>query len=71
MKVNAVNPNAHLHLITRQNEMAREDKRRDDHVKTVRADNIQAYKTLIYNKECEMIWLIQHNRIGGSVDITA
>ena len=71
LKVNAVSPDSHLRLENRSTTVAREEKKRDDRVKTVRADNIQAAKTLIYKKEFDVIWLIQHSRIGGSVDVRA
>ena len=71
MKVNAVNQADHLRLENRVHTMARADARRDDRVKTVRADNVQAEKTLLYKKEFDVIWLIQHSRIGGSVDTKA
>ena len=71
LKINAVSQDSHLRLENRSTTVAREDRKHDDRVKTVRADNIQASKTLIYKKEFDVIWLIQHSRIGGSVDVRA
>ena len=50
MKVNAVNQADHLRLENRVHTMARADARRDDRVKTVRADNVQAEKNTIVQK---------------------
>ena len=71
LKVNAVSPDSHLRLENRSTTVAREEKKRDDRVKIVRDDNIQAARHLIYKKEFDVIWLIQHSRIGGSVDVRA
>lgn len=73
MKVNAVNhyQKEHLQIKHRQALQAHEDIKRDNQVKTARADDVQATKNLIYKKEFDVIWLIQHSRIGGSVDTKA
>ena len=71
LKVNAVSQDSHLRIENRVTTVAREEKKRDDRVKTVRADNVTAQQSLIYKKEFDVIWLIQHSRIGGSVDVRA
>jgi hypothetical protein len=71
LKVNAVSQDSHLRIENRVTTVAREEKKRDDRVKTVRADNVTAQQSLIYKKEFDVIWLIQHSRIGGSVDVKA
>ena len=71
MKVNAIGQNNHLRVENRVTTQAREDQRRTDQAKAVRTDSIIAQQTLIYKKEFDVIWLIQHSRIGASVDIRA
>ena len=71
MKVNAVSRDSHLQIENRQVTQTREDKKRDDRVKTVYNDAVEATQTLIYKKQFDVIWLIQHSRIGGSVDTKA
>jgi hypothetical protein len=71
MKINPVDLQSRVEAQTRRTEQAREDKKHDNRVKTVRADNVLAGQTLLYKKEFDVIWLIQHSRIGGSVDKTA
>jgi hypothetical protein len=71
MKINPVDIQSRAEVQTRRAEQAREDKKHDNRVKTVRADTVLAGQTLLYKKEFDVIWLIQHSRIGGSVDKTA
>ena len=71
MKINPVDIQSRVEAQTRRTEQARQDKKHDDRVKTVRADTVLAGQTLLYKKEFDVIWLIQHSRIGGSVDKTA
>lgn len=71
LKVNAVRQYSHLQIENRQVTQTREDKKRDDRVKTVYNDAVEATQTLIYKKQFDVIWLIQHSRIGGSVDTKA
>ena len=71
LKVNAVSPDSHLRLENRSTTVAREDKKLTDRAKAVRADTVMAQQTLIYRKQFDVIWLIQHSRIGGSVDVRA
>jgi len=71
MKINPVDIQSRVEAQTRRAEQARQDKKHDDRVKTVRADTVLAGQTLLYKKEFDVIWLIQHSRIGGSVDKTA
>lgn len=71
MKINPVDLQSRVEAQTRRTEQAREDKKHDNRVKTVRADTVLAGQTLLYKKEFDVIWLIQHSRIGGSVDKTA
>ena len=71
LKVNAVARDNHLRIENRVTTVAREEKKRDDRVKTVRSDSVVAQQALVYKKEFDVIWLIQHSRIGGSVDVRA
>ena len=71
LKVNAVSSDSHLRLENRSTTVAREDKKLNDRAKAVRTDTIVAQQALIYRKEFDVIWLIQHSRIGGSVDVRA
>jgi hypothetical protein len=71
LKVNAFSPDSHLRLENRSTTVAREDKKLTDRAKAVRADTVMAQQTLIYRKQFDVIWLIQHSRIGGSVDVRA
>jgi hypothetical protein len=71
LKINAVSPDSHLRLENRQTTVAREDKKLTDRARAVRTDSIVAQQALIYQKEFDVIWLIQHSRIGGSVDVRA
>jgi hypothetical protein len=71
LKVNAVSQDNHLRLENRSTTVSREEKKRDDRVKTVRADSVAAQQALVYKKEFDVIWVIQHSRIGGSVDVRA
>jgi hypothetical protein len=71
LKVNAVSPDNHLRLENRSTTVAREDKKLNDRSKAVRTDTIVAQQSLIYRKQFDVIWLIQHSRIGGSVDVRA
>lgn len=71
LKVNAVSSDSHLRLENRSTTVAREDKKLNDRAKAVRTDTIVAQQSLIYRKQFDVIWLIQHSRIGGSVDVRA
>jgi hypothetical protein len=73
MKIHPVDVHTHnyLQVQTRRTEQFREDTKHDNRVKTIRADTVLAGQTLLYKKEFDVIWLIQHSRIGGSVDKTA
>lgn len=71
MKINPVDIQSRVEAQTRRTEQAREDKKHNNRVKTVRADTVLAGQTLLYKKEFDVIWLIQHSRIGDSVDKTA
>jgi hypothetical protein len=71
LKVNAVSRDDHLRVENRVTTQAREDRKLTDRAKAVRADTVMAQQTLIYKKEFDVIWLIQHSRIGASVDIRA
>lgn len=71
MKVNAVGQNNHLRVENRVTTQAREDRKLTDRSRAVRADTVMAQQTLVYRKQFDVIWLIQHSRIGGSVDVRA
>ena len=71
MKVSAISSILHASLQTRARYESEQCDKFDDRVKTVRADNVQAYHTVTYQKEANTVWLQQHSRTGGSVDILA
>lgn len=71
LKVNAVGQNNHLRVENRVTTQAREDRKLTDRSRAVRADTVMAQQTLVYRKQFDVIWLIQHSRIGGSVDVRA
>ena len=71
MKVNAISRDNHLRLENRVTTQAREDRKLTDRARAVRADTVMAQQTLVYRKQFDVIWLIQHSRIGGSVDVRA
>ena len=71
LKVNAVSQDNHLRVENRVTTQAREDRKLTDRAKAVRTDSIVAQQTLMYRKQFDVIWLIQHSRIGGSVDVRA
>lgn len=71
LKVNAISRDDHLRVENRVTTQAREDRKLTDRARAVRADTVMAQQTLIYKKEFDVIWLIQHSRIGGSVDVRA
>jgi hypothetical protein len=71
LKVNAISRDNHLRLENRSTTVAREDKKLTGRAKAVRTDSIVAQQALIYRKQFDVIWLIQHSRIGGSVDVRA
>ena len=71
LKVNAVSLDHHLRVENRITTQAREDRKLTDRARAVRADTVMAQQTLVYRKQFDVIWLIQHSRIGGSVDVRA
>jgi hypothetical protein len=71
LKVNAISRDNHLRLENRVTTQAREDRKLTDRARAVRADTVMAQQTLVYRKQFDVIWLIQHSRIGGSVDVRA
>ena len=71
LKVNAISQDHHLRVENRVTTQALEDRKLTDRARAVRADTVMAQQTLIYKKEFDVIWLIQHSRIGGSVDVRA
>ena len=71
LKVNAISRDHHLRVENRVTTQAREDRKLTDRARAVRTDSIVAQQTLVYRKQFDVIWLIQHSRIGGSVDVRA
>jgi hypothetical protein len=71
LKINAISRDDHLRVENRVTTQAREDRKLTDRARAVRADTVMAQQTLVYRKQFDVIWLIQHSRIGGSVDVRA